>query len=133
MENINNTDSNAESAESHLDKGNTLYDQGDYESAISEYDKALNLNRNLADAYFKRGAAKDEIGQYFEAISDYTEAIRLNPDDAKAYNNRGVSKSNLGHPAAVPDYDAAIRYPNDARVYFDEGSDNILKLRLLSG
>ena len=54
-----------------------LYHQGDYEPAISAYDKALNLNPDLAAACVNRGNAKDKIGQYFEAISDYTEAIRL--------------------------------------------------------
>ena len=62
MENINNANGNAKSAESHLNKGNALFDQGDYESAISEYDKAINLNPNSAFAYFKRGNAKNKIG-----------------------------------------------------------------------
>ena len=105
MENTNNTNGNVESAESYLDKGNALSDQGDYESAISAYDKALDLNPNLAVAYFKRGFAKDEIGQHFEAISDYDAAIRLNPNYAMLDNtyNRlgGIIKGSLGHPEAT--------------------------------
>ena len=86
MENIKNTNGSAESAQSYLDKGNTLYDQGDYEAAILAYDKALDLNPNLPSAYFKRGYVKYEIGQYSEAISDYDEAIRLDPNHTTAYN-----------------------------------------------
>ena len=58
MENIKNANNITESAESHFDKGNALYNQGDYESAISAYDNALDLNPDLATAYFNRGNAK---------------------------------------------------------------------------
>ena len=58
MGSINNANGTVESAENYLNKGNTLLDQEDYESAILAYDKALDLNPDLADAYFKRGFAK---------------------------------------------------------------------------
>ena len=52
MENINNANSNVKSAQNYLDKGNALYNQGDYESAISVYDKTITLNPNLAACLF---------------------------------------------------------------------------------
>ena len=129
MKNMNDLNSNAESAESHLDTGSALSDQGDYESAISEYNKALDLNPSLTIAYFtyfKRGNAKDKIELYFEAISDYDAAIRLRLDDAGAYNNRGIMKVKLGHPeTAITDFDEAIRLnPKNIGAYASRGIAN---------
>ena len=90
MENINSTNSNAETAENHLDKGDTFSDQGDYESAISAYDKALDLNPNLAVAYFKRGNAKEDIGQHFEAISTMMRLYAWIPTTQKHTTIEGV-------------------------------------------
>ena len=135
MENINNTNGNAESAEIHLDKGNALSDQGDHESAISAYDKALDLNPNLAVAYYNRGIAKGQIEQYREAISDYDAAIRLNPDDADAYNNRGIAKRKIEqYPEAFPimtrqsAWILMMQTPTTIEVLCRTRSDNTLRL-----
>ena len=79
MENTKNSIEHPTSAEAYVNRGNELYNQGDYQAAISDYDEAIRLDPNDAIAYYNRGLAKSELGDLEAAISDYDEAIRLQP------------------------------------------------------
>ncbi|MXV85373.1 tetratricopeptide repeat protein [Candidatus Poribacteria bacterium] len=85
-----NTEDSTLSAQDCLNRGNTFYNQKDYQSAISEYNEAIRLNPDFSEPYNRRGIVKAEIRQHSEALSDFDTAIRLNPDSAEAYSNRGV-------------------------------------------
>jgi tetratricopeptide (TPR) repeat protein len=63
--------------------------QGQYDQAITDYNKAIEINPRYAEAYNNRGGTYSQIGQYDQAISDCTKAIEINPRYADAYNNRG--------------------------------------------
>ena len=73
----------------------------EYESAIADYTKAIELNPNYAIAYNNRGRAygvKSEVDSsasaklaVIRAIKDYNPAIGLNPKLAPAYYNRGAA------------------------------------------
>ena len=104
-------------------QGNAQLTQGQYQAAIADCDRALQLDPDSADAYHNRGYAKASLDQHAAAIADYDQALRLNPDDAMAYNNRGVAKANLEqYAAAIVDYDQALqRNPNDASAYHNRG------------
>ena len=87
-----------------------VYEQkGNYEEAIKNFDRAIDLNPNDASAYGNRGTAYGQKGDYEEAIADYTQAIGLNPNDATAHYNRGITYGQKG------DYEEAIcrLYPSD--------------------
>ena len=73
-------------------RGKVKFEKGDYNGAISDYTKAIEINPNYVDAYFNRGISKAELKDYSGAISDYNKAIELDPNDATAYNNRAASK-----------------------------------------
>lgn len=49
-------------------------------SALSEYDKAIQIKSNFAKAYYNRGLVYYEIGYYDEAITDFDQAIELIPE-----------------------------------------------------
>ena len=53
----------------------------DYKGAISDFDKAIELNPKDADAYICRGTAKAILNDYKGAILDYDKYIELNPKD----------------------------------------------------
>ena len=57
--------------------------------AIGEYDKAIELKPDYAQAYGVRGIAYSEKGDLDAAIKDYRKAIEMNPGDANAYGNLG--------------------------------------------
>ena len=63
--------------------------KGQYDRAISNFSKALEMNPRDIRAYRNRGHAYAEKGQYDQAISDYTKALEMNPRDARAYNSLG--------------------------------------------
>jgi Flp pilus assembly protein TadD len=55
--------------------------KGDFDSAIADYTKAIDLKTDKADAYNGRGAAKQEKGYLAGAIADLTKAVELKPND----------------------------------------------------
>jgi len=96
---------------------------GQFNQAISEYNKAIELNPKLAEAYNNRGIAYDKLGQHTRAMSDYNKAIELNPKDAMAYNNRGTAYTQLGeYTKALSDFTKAIEFnPKLAEAYNNRG------------
>jgi tetratricopeptide (TPR) repeat protein len=64
--------------------------QREYELAISDCSKVLEIDPNYAVAYFNRGLAYSMLGKYDQAISDYTSDIGLIPIATRSYINRGI-------------------------------------------
>ena len=62
--------------------GNRSLESGDYESAIDEFDRAIELNPEHASAYFYRGRAKLDLDEYFEAFLDFLDTFRLGIDQS---------------------------------------------------
>ncbi len=102
----------------------TLYsDLGQFTQAISEYNKAIELNPKYAGAYNNRGGAYSDLGQFKEAISERTKAIELDPKFDRAYYNRGLAYYNSGKVSkAVSDYNKAIKLnPKLTEAYNNRG------------
>ncbi|HEY7417943.1 MAG TPA: tetratricopeptide repeat protein [Ktedonobacteraceae bacterium] len=66
---------------------------GDYQRAIADCDRALELSPNYARAYVSRGSAHWHLGAYQQAIEDASRAIELEPDYVWAYTTRGHAYS----------------------------------------
>jgi tetratricopeptide (TPR) repeat protein len=64
--------------------------KGQYDKAISDFNKAIDLNPKFAEAYNNRGLTYAKKGQYDKAISDFTKTIEINPSYTLAYQNRGI-------------------------------------------
>ena len=75
----------------HLIKGVSYANKYQYDRAISDYTKALEINPEYAKTYNNRGLVYVNKGQYDQAISDFTNAIEINPKFDEAYNNRGFT------------------------------------------
>ncbi len=92
----------------------TYSKKGDYDSAIKDYERAIELiqdydidiklNPKLAAVYDAKGGAHFDKGDYDSAIKDYERAIELNPEFAQAYKNRGLVYF------IKREYDSAIQY-----------------------
>ncbi len=84
------------SAEEYFISGVGKLASGDYQGAINDFNKAIEINPKDADAYYNRGFAKAKLGDYRKAIEDFNKAIEINPNYAMAYHNRGFAKIKLG-------------------------------------
>ncbi len=88
--------------------GKTKFAAKDYDNAMIDLDKAIQMNPKFIYAYYARGIAKFELGDYNGAIADYDKYIELNSGDADAYYRRGEAKKTLGqHDAAQADLQKA--------------------------
>jgi tetratricopeptide (TPR) repeat protein len=76
-------------AVSYHNRGDAYANKGNYDQAIADENKAIELNPDYAMAYGERGFAYDSKANYDLAIEDETKAIELNPRLAGAYATRG--------------------------------------------
>ena len=107
----------------HNNLGNTYYEKGELDKAISEYNRALILKSNYADAHYNLGAAYADKGMLDEAISEYKKALAINPDHADAHYNLGLDYGNKGMlDEAISEYKKALAInPDYADAYYNLG------------
>ena len=110
-------------ADAYFNRGFVYYNLKQWQKALADYNKAIELNPDLADAYFNRGVVYHNLKQWQKALADYDKAIELNPDLADAYYNRGVTYDNLKQwQKAIADYNQAIELdPNYTDAYYNRG------------
>ena len=75
-------------ADAHYKRGVAKNASGDYQGAINDFDKAIELVPDSATTYNNRGIAKRNLGSYQDAINDFDKAIELDPSYTTARNNR---------------------------------------------
>ncbi len=131
-------------------QGNQCYRRGEYHSAISYYDRFVELAPDDCSANALRGNAKSEIGDYRGAREDFGLAILKNEkpleylevenspvDTVKYYSwpyylNRGNVKAELNDlEGALEDYNEAVRLCQkislrEPTVYLNRGNTNAL-------
>lgn len=64
---------------------------GQYDKAIVDYTRALEVDPANSFAYYNRGITKDRMGDFEGAVADFSSAIALDPKNADFYHNRGFS------------------------------------------
>lgn len=90
-------------------RANEKFVKGEYDSAVNDYSKAIDLNPKEVSAYMNRGLALFNKKNYEQAISDYDKAIELSPKDSMLYLNRGNAHEKAGDlPKAISDYQKAL-------------------------
>jgi tetratricopeptide (TPR) repeat protein len=83
--------------------------EGKFDEAISEYQKAIAINSKYAMAYNNLGVIREELGNLDEAISEYQNAITADPKYALAHNNLGLILENRNKfDDAVREYREAV-------------------------
>lgn len=104
----------SDTCKKHLDQG--IYDiqDGKFESAIENINKAIEENKDWEIPYFYRAVAHQTLENFNEAILDYTKALRLNSKMTDAYYNRAritLSRKDIENPdieGAVEDLKRAL-------------------------
>jgi tetratricopeptide (TPR) repeat protein len=97
---------------------------GDLERAISDYDRAIELDPRSAEPFVNRGTAREAKRDFQGAISDYERAIELVPRLAVAFVNRGHARLLMGDlDGALADQDRAIDLdPRNPTSYDNRGN-----------
>jgi tetratricopeptide (TPR) repeat protein len=62
-----------------------------YQLAIQDYDKVIELQPDNAFGYFNRANVKVRLKDYSGAVQDYTRAIEKEPGLAEAFFNRALT------------------------------------------
>jgi TonB family protein len=100
--------------------------KGEYDLAIVDYNKALELNPKSVPAYFNRGRAFYFKREFASAVDSYSKVIELTPKDSIAFYNRGVSYEKLGdNLKAMDDYQKAVELDENN----EPASENLKKLK----
>jgi tetratricopeptide (TPR) repeat protein len=95
----------------------------EYEKALENYGRAIELDPEDTVAYINRGVTFAGLKEYERALEDFGRAIELDPKDAGAYNNRGLAYADLKeYERALEDYERAIQLdPEDTVAYNNRG------------
>jgi tetratricopeptide (TPR) repeat protein len=117
-----NTD--AASAKKYYEQGIDNGKKGKLNEALSNFNRAIELNPNYAEAYERRGLTQQLKGWFEDALSDYNKAIEINPKFAEAYNNKGVTYAALRrNEQALSSYNKALELkPNYTDAYNNIGA-----------
>ena len=62
-------------------------DANDWESALRYFEKALEIDPNLAEAHYNLGITLKELGRLDDAEASFTQAIAMKPNYAEAQHS----------------------------------------------
>ena len=113
-----------DSADRYYEEGRDALSAGDYDGAISAFDRAIRRDPEDSFAYLKRGMAHAALEEDKEALADFGKVIALDPKNARAYLFRAFVHLHMKDPArAAADCTEAIRVrPDDAEAYQCRGN-----------
>lgn len=111
------------SVSSYISRGIAYGKLGQYQKAIEDFNKGIELNPKYILAYHLRGATYVKLSQYQQAIKDLTKAIELDPNNADPYNTLGEAYRLSGnYSAAIQNYQRAIQInPSHPSAYYNLG------------
>jgi len=98
-------------------------DKEQYERAMVDCNRALELDPRDDHVFNTRGAIYHLTEKYDQAIEEYSKAIRLAPNFIDPVHNRGMSYAAKGdYDTAIADYNAALKInPRDALALYERG------------
>ena len=104
-------------------RGDAYFLKENYDKAIPDFSRAIQLKYQTPDIYYKRGMAYYHLQKYNEAIKDFNNVIILDNNFPDAYYSRGLAYYNFGkYDEAIKDYTIAIRKnSNSGKAYNDRG------------
>jgi tetratricopeptide (TPR) repeat protein len=112
-----------EDARLHFYLGNAYFAVEKYDSAIAEFQAAVDLDGEYSKAIVNMGIVYDTKGDRRKARAAYSRAIEINPKDVLAYCHLGLSYQSSKQPAkAIEYYDKALAIdPNSAQAHYNLG------------
>jgi GT2 family glycosyltransferase/tetratricopeptide (TPR) repeat protein len=121
-------EANFNAAKPHYSLGKALAKKGEWEKAISSYQKALNVDSNSAEIYHYLGDALVKNGELEEAVRVYQKAIELQPNLWEVHHNLGDMWQGQGRlEEAIAAYRLAIEFNPDFSWSHNNLGDSLIK------
>jgi tetratricopeptide (TPR) repeat protein len=123
----------------YFNRGTAFRRAGDFDKAVSDFTKVLELKPGFARAYEARGMAEDDRGNRDKALADLNEAINLDGKSWQLFYSRAVVLRADGDTGgALRDLDAAGDIKSDASnvplmralIFADKGSYNAARAEI---
>ena len=76
--------------------------KGDWDHAIAEFDRAIQLNPRIKDAHYNRGVAFSQKGDEARARADFDKEEQLYPGDASVQDYQETSPSSAKAEGQLP-------------------------------
>jgi len=115
--------------DAYYNRGNYYGKQGRTEEALRDYDRALDLNSNVARIWYNKGLLLAQLDRSDSALVCFDHVLTLDPRNVDALNNRGAMRYRKGNLAgAIADFTRILElnpryrdaYLNRAVAYADE-------------
>lgn len=98
----------------YKNRGNANFVMGEYDAAVADYSKALEMNPTDSTTFFSRGMAYFNKKNFIPAIGDFDKVIELDPTESMAFYHRGVALENTGKfEKALEDLKKAVELDAD--------------------
>jgi tetratricopeptide (TPR) repeat protein len=106
----------------HFMIGNVYMNQGQPDSAVEHYQKAVALDPGSADYHFSLGNALSRARQIDESVLEYKRALEIKPDYAEANNNLAYTLLQSGQVAdAITYFQQAVKIQPTYEAYYNLG------------
>lgn len=94
-------------------RGGNKFKNNNYQGAVTDLSKAVNLNPKYEDAHLKLGDAFYKLKSYQKAKDSYSKVLEINKKNAKAYTKRGMARNKLKeYHGSIIDFSLAIILDN---------------------
>jgi tetratricopeptide (TPR) repeat protein len=106
------------------------YHQGAYDTSVSRFREATELDPTLAEAFNNLGLSYTEMGREEEAVVAFQRAIELDPSSGQVYNNLGYLYYRKGDlTQAIEMYQRAIQRGSDTSAAYCNLANAYYRLR----
>lgn len=103
----------------YYNRGLSLINMKNYESAISDYKLAASCDSTDSDIFYKLGQCFEQLNYSDEAEINFNKAIQMSSDNAGYYDSRASFYAGIGkYEAAIQDSKISLGlYPDDCNIY----------------
>jgi tetratricopeptide (TPR) repeat protein len=100
---------NPQSAEAHNRYGDILFQKGEVDAALSQFETSVALETNDPESHYNLGSALAEKGRLDEATTQFGESLRIDPSSSLAHNGLGkVLAATSNYDGAISEYQKAL-------------------------
>jgi tetratricopeptide (TPR) repeat protein len=99
-----------QTAYEYIETGIAKFQLRDYAGALTQFNKAIELQPDLSEAYNNRGIIKNILNDSIGSVNDFNKAIALAPNNISAYKNRAFLKMRkYDYFGALKDFDTVLQ------------------------